>query len=276
MVDTTSLDARTTASSARSSIARPGLIGRGIFYLLFALLAFDLAVGSSDGSEGPVERVASAPFGRFLLIAVVVVLVALVAWKLLQAIVGDPVEGSEPTDRVKYSLKALAYGAVAVSAIAILVANWSSGGSSSTSSSSGNSEEQATATVLEWPAGQWLVVGAGLGIIAFALYELYQYTIESGFMARIDQSSLHGSARDAVEWSGRIGYAGKAAITAVVGIFLVIAGWQHDPDDATGLSGALRDLRDSSWGPALLAFVGIGLLLFAVFSFVEAAYRRST
>ena len=273
MVDTTSLDAH--ASTVRSSIGRPGLIGRGVFYLLFALLAFDLAIGSSDESEGAVERVAGAPFGRFLLIAVVVVLVALVAWKLMQAIVGDPVEGSDPSDRVKYALKAVAYGTLATSSVALLVANWSSGRSASTTSS-GNSKQEVTSTVLEWPAGRWLVVGAGLAFIAFALYELYEYAIESRFMSRLDQSLLDGSSRDAVEWTGRIGYAGKAAITAVVGIFLVIAGWQHDPDDATGLSGALRDLRESSWGPTLVLIVGAGLLLFAVFSFVEAAYRRST
>ena len=70
-------------------------------------------------------------------------------------------------------------------------------------------------------------------------------------------------------------YAGKAAITAVVGTFLVIAGWQHDPGEATGLSGAcaICAIRD---GVALLFFVGAGLLAFAAFSFVEASHRRAT
>lgn len=279
MVDTASLDARRTAESARSSIARPGLVGRGVFYGLFAMLAFDLAIGSSGDSRGAVEQVAGAPLGRFLLIGVTVALVALVAWKLLQAIAGDPVEGTEPADRVKYALKAIAYGGLAATSVAVLVANWDSNASpasSSSGTSGGSGEQQATATVLDWPAGQWLVVIAGLAIVAFAAYELYQYVIGCGFMARIDESSLDASSRDAVEWSGRIGYAGKSAITAVVGGFLVVAGWQHDPDEATGLSGALRDLRESSWGVALLLFVGAGLLAFAVFSFVEAAHRRAT
>lgn len=278
MVDTTSLQssARSSARSGRSKVARPGLIGRGLFYLLFGLLALDLAFGSSGSQEGAVERVASAPFGRFLLIGLTIALVALVVWKILQAIAGDPAEGSETTDRVKYALKALAYAGLAATALAVLLANWGSGSSSSGSGSSGDSQTQATATVLEWPLGQWLVVLGGLAIIAFSAYEAYKYAIEAEFQERLDTSSLDPSAQRAVEWSGRIGYAGKSAITAVVGLFLVIAGLQHDPDETEGLSGALRSLADSSWGVALLVFVGVGLFAFAAFSFVEAVYRRTT
>ena len=283
MVGTASLErsVRSHAGSARSSMARPGLVGRGLFYLLFGILALDLAFGSTDSSQGAVERVAGAPLGRFLLIGVTVALVALVAWKVLQAVVGDPVEGSEVTDRAKNALKALAYAGLAVTSISVLIANWTSGSSSSGSSSSGGSsdssetERQATATVLEWPVGQWLVILGGLGIVGFSIYEAYKYVLHAEFLGRLDTSSLDPSTQQGIEWSGRLGYAGKSAITAVVGIFLVIAGVQHDPQETEGLSGALRSLADSTWGTALLVFVGVGLFLFAAFSFVEAVYRRT-
>ena len=278
MVGTASLEGsvRSHAGSARSSMARPGLIGRGVFYLLFGILALDLAFGSTDSSQGAVERVAGAPLGRFLLIGVTVALVALVVWKVLQAVVGDPVEGNEVTDRAKSALKALAYAGLAVTSITVLIANWTSGSSSSGGSSdSSETERQATATVLEWPVGQWLVILGGLGIVGFSIYEAYKYVLHAEFLGRLDTSSLDSSTRQGVEWSGRLGYAGKSAITAVVGIFLVIAGVQHDPQETEGLSGALRSLADSSWGTALLVFVGVGLFLFAAFSFVEAVYRRT-
>ena len=263
------------AQSARSSMARPGLIGRGIFYLLFGLLALDLAFGSGDGSEGAIERVASAPFGKFLLIGVTLALVALVIWKVLQAVTGDPVEGAEASDRGKYAIKALAYGGLAATSVGVLIANWDAG-SSSGSSGSGDSEQQATATVLEWPAGQWLVILGGLAIIGFSSYEFYKYAYEAEFMGRLATSGIDESTRQGIEWSGRSGYAGKSVITAVVGGFLVIAGMRHDPDETEGLSGALRELSDTGWGTALLLFVGVGLFLFAAFSFVEAKYRRIT
>lgn len=269
--------ARAEAGSARSAVARPGLVGRGLFYLVFGFLALDLAFGTSDSSQGAVEQVASAPFGRFLLIGLTVALVSLVAWKVLQAIAGDPVEGSEATDRAKYALKALAYAGLAATSVTVLIANWdSNAGSSGSSSGSSETEQQATATVLEWPGGQWLVIIGGLAIVGFALYEAHKYAVEAEFMHRIDTASLEHRTREGVEWSGRAGYAGKSAITAVVGIFLVVAGIRHDPDETEGLSGALRSLADSGWGTVLLVVVGIGLFLFAAFSFVEAAHRRTT
>jgi hypothetical protein len=282
MVDTASRTTpiRSHADTARSAFARPGLVGRGLFYLLFGLLAMDLAVGTSDSSQGAVEQVASAPLGRFLLIGLTAALVSLVAWKVLQAIAGDPVEGSEATDRAKYALKAMAYAGLAATSVSVLIANWGSNsatsGSSGSSSGSSETEQQATATVLDWPAGQWLVIIGGLAIVAFALYEAYEYALQAEFMRRIDTASLDHRARDGVEWSGRAGYAGKSAITAVVGIFLVVAGIRHDPDETEGLSGALRSLADSGQGTVLLVAVGIGLFLFAAFSFVEAAHRRTT
>lgn len=281
MVDTASAQrsARSKASSARSSAARPGLIGRGLFYLLFGMLALDLAFGASDSSQGAVERVASAPFGRFLLIGLTVSLVSLVAWKALQAIAGDPVEGSEAADRAKYAVKAFTYAGLAATSITLLIANWDSSSSSSgaASGSDGASRKnEATATVLDWPAGQWLVVLGGLVLIGLSLFTAYKQAIEAEFAQRLDTSSLDHGAQQGIEWIGRAGYAGKAATTVVVGGFLVVAGLQHDPGETEGLSGALRSLSDSGWGFALLVFVGVGLFLFAAFSFLEAAYRRTS
>jgi hypothetical protein len=257
-------------------MARPGLIGRGLFYLLFGLLALDLAFGSNDSSQGAVERVATAPFGRFLLIGLTVALVSLVVWKVLQAVAGDPVEGNEATDRAKYALKALAYAGLAATSVTLLIANWDSSSSSSQSSESSDSQQQATATVLDWPGGQWLVVIGGIAIVGFAAYELYKQAVEAEFMRRLDTTSLDESTRQGVEWSGRAGYGGKAIVTSVIGVLLAVAGLQHDPNETEGLSGALRQLAESGWGTVLLMFIGAGLFLFAVFSFIEAAYRRTT
>lgn len=283
MVDTTSLQesAGAGAESARSTAARPGLIGRGLFYLLFGLLALDLAFGSSgSSSQGAVERVASAPFGRFLLIGLTVSLLSLVAWKVLQAIVGDPVEGSEATDRLKYVFTAFAYAGLAATSITLLIVNWSSADASSVpgggSEESSDTQTAATAVVLDWPAGQWLVVLGGLVTIGFAIFTAYKFVLEAAFADRLDTSSLGSSAQQAVDWMGRAGYAGKAAVSAVIGMLFVIAGLRHDPGESEGLSGALRSLADSGWGVALLVFIGVGLFLFAAFSFVEAAYRRAT
>jgi hypothetical protein len=250
---------------------------------MFGLLAIDVATGGNGSSStaGAIERIMGDGPARYLLIGLCIGLLALVAWKVLQAIAGDPVEGSEATDRAKYVGKAAVYTGALVAAIAVLIANWSSGaasagGASAGSGSGGDTKKQATATVLGWPGGQVLVIAAGFGIVGFGLYELYRHTIEADFMQRLDLGGRPESAEHTVEMTGRAGYGASASTTVVVGLFLVIAGVNHDPSEATGLSGALQELGDTTWGTWLLWAIGIGLLGYAAFSLVEAALRRTT
>ena len=48
----------------------------------------------------------------------------------------------------------------------------------------------------------------------------------------------------------------------------------HLPPEAGGTGQALRTLRDQPYGPWLLSLVAAGLILFGIFSFVEARFRR--
>jgi hypothetical protein len=42
------------------------------------------------------------------------------------------------------------------------------------------------------------------------------------------------------------------------GTFLAKAAWQYDPDQATGIAGALRALKNTSYGSPLLGIMAIG------------------
>ncbi len=262
------------AAETRSTIARVGLVGKAMLYGIFALIAVNLATNSgSTTTDGAIENLASGSFGRVLLIVLTVGLVTLVAWKALQALAGDPVEGSEASDRAKFALKGLSYFGVAAASVAVLVANWGGG---SNSSGGGGGKQEATATVLGWPGGQFLVVLAGLGIIAFGLYELYKHALNAGFLERLDLASLDASAEEGIELAGRVGYAAHGTITAIAGVFLLVAGVQHDPDETKGLSGVLQELADATWGTILLWVIAVGLILFALFTLAEAKLRRAT
>lgn len=269
---------RETAADVRSSVARVGLVGRAMLYGVFGLLAIDIARGGGDGAsstQGAIESVVGQSYGQILLILLVIGLVALVVWKVTQAIAGDPVEGSETSDRVKFAIKAGVYAAAAAAAIAVLAANWgSSSGSSSQSGGGGGTKQETTATVLEWPGGRFIVIAVGLGVLAYAGYEFYKYAVNAEFMQRL--RSVDDSTDKVIETAGRAGYGAKGIITAIVGVFFVGAGVQHDPSEAKGISGALQELADESWGTALLWVIGIGLILFALFTLVEAWLRRTT
>ena len=263
------------AAEARSTIARLALVGKAMLHGIFALLAINIATNSGSATTtGAIENLARDRYGQFLLIALTAGLLALVAWKALQAIAGDPVDGSDLTDRATYGLTGASYATVAVAAVTVLVANW--GGPTSPASGGGNGKEEATATVLAWPGGQWLVVAGGLLIAGFGAYELYRNTVRAAFLERLDTSSLDPNVERSVEIAGRSGYAVRSVTTILVGCFLVVAGVQHDPDETKGLSGVLQELAATPWGGALLWMTAIGLFLYGLFTLAEAKLRRST
>ena len=123
------------AAETRSTVARVGLVGKAMLYGIFALISINLATNSgSTTTDGAIENLARGSFGRVLLIVLTIGLIALVGWKALQAIAGDPIEGSDASDRAVFALKGLSYLGVATASVAVLIANWSD---SSTASSGG-------------------------------------------------------------------------------------------------------------------------------------------
>ena len=108
------------AREAKDRLGRVGLVGKGVVYGVVGLLAIQLATGDAAeeaSTGGAIEWVAEQPFGRFLLVALTVALFALAAWRFLDAAVGDPVEGGETSDRIKYAVQGVVYLALAVASL---------------------------------------------------------------------------------------------------------------------------------------------------------------
>ncbi len=281
MTSTTS--SRTTPSSTTSpgrgdwkeTLGRVGLVGKGVVYSVIGLLAIQLATGDASGDttkNGAIEWIATQPFGKFLLVALTISLFALAAWRLLDAAMGDPVEGSEASDRAKFGVKGLLYLSLASGALTATIANWSGGGGSSGggSGSGDSNQQQAAATVLEWPGGRWIVAVAGLAVIGYAIYNFKKHTVDEEFLQRMSVS-----ADGWVSKLGRAGYAARSVVFVVIGYFLVQAGLTYEPGETKGLSGALQAISGESWGQWLLWAVALGLLSYGVFTVAEAKYRRA-
>lgn len=257
----------------RSALARFGLAAKGVLYAALGLLAINVASGDAASQtasrQGAIALVASQPFGQWLLGILTAGLFALAAWHIIQAIKGDPVEGSEASDRVKFAAKAAIYVGTAITALTMLMSGLNSSGSSG-----GGSEDQATATVMSWPGGQWLVGIGGILIIAFAIYQFYKHSYHKKFMERF--GAMDPDVRTSVERAGQAGYAARAIVAAIAGGFLIVAAVQHNPQEAVGLSGALASLPAETWGQVVLWIIAIGLVLYGAFAFAEARYRRAT
>lgn len=266
-----------TAQGHKDTLGRVGLVGRGVLYAVIGVLALQLAFGAPDEQadpQGAIEWIGQQPLGRFLLVALTLSLAALAVWRALDAWRGDPVDGSEAKDRVRFAAQAVLYAGFAIAAASVTIANWSgsaagSGGAGASGGSGGESQRQATAVVLDWPGGQLLVAAAGVALIGYAGWKFVRHGLHAKFMERLT------GAGEVVERFGRVGYTARAVVWAVVGVLLVQAAWTHDPNQAGGLSTALQELADSPWGRLLLVAVAVGLFAYGAFCVTEARYRRA-
>jgi len=77
-----------------------------------------------------------------------------------------------------------------------------------------------------------------------------------------------------VEWLGKFGGMARGAVFMTAGIFLVVAAIQAKPQQAKGVDSSLRALASTPLGPWLLVLVAIGLIMFGLFSFCQAKWRR--
>jgi hypothetical protein len=259
----------------KETLGRVGLIGKGVLYGIVGLLAIRLAsgdVGTDASKAGAIEWLADQPFGQLLLVALTVCLFAMAAWRLLDAAVGDPVEGDEPKDRIRFAAKGLLYLAVACLSLSATIDSW--GGSSPSTGSGGGSgdqqQQQATATVLDWPGGRWIVMAAGLGLIVYAIAMVKRHTIDAKFLERLDVGPS-----SAISPFGRFGYAARSVVFAMIGWFLFQAGLDYRPEESKGISGSLKELAGGGWGQAALWVVALGLISYGLFTLAEARYRRA-
>ena len=180
--------------------------------------------------------------GSSLLVALTVALFALAVWRFLDAVFGDPVEGSEPKDRVKYAVLGVVYLSLAITTLGITIANWTGSGDKDGAQKSGDQGSQKAAnTLFDWPAGRWLVGILGFAVIGYAGYNFSKQVIKRKFTERIDDTTW-------VVRLGLIGYTAQSLVYAVIGYFFVQAAIVFKSKTAKGPSGALIELAEQGWG----------------------------
>jgi hypothetical protein len=255
-------------SSAFEVLARAGFVARGLVYAIIGVLALKLAFGHGGkltNQQGALKTVAHQPFGTVPLTLVAIGLGGYSIWRLVRAAIGHGPEGSDTGfERLAALASGLAYGALCLLAIEILVS-----GHGSTS----GSPKHATAGVFGWPGGTWIVGIAGVVMIAVALYQGYR-GVTKKFLKDSKVEEMKPEVKKWITRVGTIGHLARMVVFGLVGIFLVKAAIDYNPRQAVGLDGALAKLTHYSYGPLLLGVVAAGLIAFAVYSLSDARYRR--
>ena len=250
--------------------ARAGYAAHGLVYALIAVFAIDAAFGGggdqAQGPKGSISSIAQTGFGTVLL---VILAIGLMAYGLMRLWQGTADPANHGTDakgigvrlgRVGSGLMQLGLSFYALS----LAFGWFSG-----ATSGGGGAQSLTARVLSWPGGAWIIGALGIGIVVGGLVQLKK-AITADFMDELPTDARH---KGWVKHTGRAGFASRFVVFSIVGVFLVVAAVQSNPDQARGLGGALRTLQQQTFGPWVLGVVALGLLAFAMTRAIFARYK---
>ncbi|RJS93307.1 DUF1206 domain-containing protein [Salinisphaera sp. Q1T1-3] len=247
-------------------VARIGYGARGVVYLMFGALAMRTAVTLSDvhdvrGTLGVMHQMTG---GGVLLLGAAAGLAAYALWRLVQ--------GGFDTDGHGWGLRALivrgallasaaVYGSLAWASLKLVAA---------TAHRTSQPVQHAVAATLDWPAGREMVVLGGLiGLIA-GIAHIHKAWC-AGFRRWFSASPA------AMRWIdpvSRIGLCARGLLFLGVGGFIVYSGITLQPQDALGVAELLDWVRGASYGRWLLAAWAVGVMLFGVYSLIEAFVRR--
>jgi len=246
-------------------LARAGYVGSGLVHLLVGYLAIRVALGSNEeaSQSGALAEIAAKPGGKFLLSVLCVVLFVLALWRLAEGVLGGAAHSSsagqdkkdETFGRIKAVGVALVYFGLAFTAF---------GYARGSSKSSGEQSSGITARLLESGGGKFLLVVAALVIIGVGLYHIYKGATKK-FV-----EDLKGNTSSFVRGLGMAGYIAKGVAVTLIGGLVIAAVFQADPEKASGLDAALKTLGAQPFGVFLLIAVGLGLIMYGIYSFVRA------
>lgn len=249
---------------------RFGLATKGFSYILVAVIALKVAVGAggqTESREGALKTLADEPFGWLLLVLVAIGFGSYSIWRFVVAIFDRDHEGEDPKGigkRLGDFAKGVLYAGLAVITFSLVVG--AGGGGSS------GQEEEATAAALDLPLGRWIVGAIGVAIVGAGAFNAYR-ALSGSFRKELREERMSGAEQSWYTAFGVAGHLARAVVFGLIGIFVVRAAWQYDPNEAIGLDGALNKLASEAYGPFLLGAVALGLGAYGLFCLVQARYR---
>lgn len=235
--------------------ARLGYAASGVLHLLLAWVTVQLAWtsgGEQADQQGALRQLAGNGLGQALLWLLLAGFVLLALWQVTEA-----VAWGEAADRAKAAAKAVVYAVLAGTTGTVLAGSGSGSGSGS-----------ATAGLMGSGFGRVLVGLVGVGVVVVGGYHVVK-----GWREKFLED-LESSPSPWVRRAGRVGYVGKGVALAVVGVLLVVAAVQSDPEKAQGLDAALHALAGLPFGPVLLTLVALGFAAYGVYAFGRARHAK--
>ena len=243
---------------AFEAVTRLGFGARGLMYGAIGWLAF--YSGRTEDPGGVLAYLATGP-GTVVVAVMALGFFSYAAWRFCEAWLDREAHGSDAKGiaiRLAYAgsgLIHLGFGAAAILS-AVHARRAASGG---------HAQETGAAVALSLPGGT-LLVYAGAAILAGVAIHQFRKAWTLKFMHHLGGT---GAARSWIGWLGRAGYSARGAVFLTMAWLLVRAAQARSPAEAGGIDDALGSLPRG-----VQLAVAAGILLFGLFSLVEARFRR--
>ena len=250
-------------------VMRVGYAGRGVVYLAVAGLSLWAISrgGQAQGTQSALQTLETSGWGKAVLALIALGLAAYAAWRVIDAWFDLEAYGTEAKGivaRAGMVVTGLVHLAIGVAAASVLL----SAGEGSEGGGGGSTIARWTGEVMSWPAGRWIVGAAGLLTLGAAIY----YAAKA-YKASYRENLYANPATRRLNTVLRFGVAAQAVIVGIVGGFLLVAAWRANPGEAGGIGAVFDWLANRPFGSILVIALCLGLLGFALFLFVNAAYR---
>ncbi|POF29401.1 DUF1206 domain-containing protein [Roseibium marinum] len=247
-------------------LARAGYTSRGVVYLIIGALACFAAVGAAEttNTKGALQHLLSQPFGHALLGALVAGLFGYVVWRLVQAIFDADDHGHSLkalTIRAGLLVSAFTYATLAVYALSRMGV-FSSG-------SSGGGVAQTLSGFLGSGTVAIGLAGIFVGVGGAHCWKAIRMKFEDHLQAREETMRI-------LRPIAVLGLLARGIVFFILAFLLFYRGLSAG-DGGGGppdIEDALRFTQELPMGWLILAVMGGGIVLFAVYSFCEAYWRR--
>ena len=264
------------ARPAIVGIARLGWFAKGVVNLLAGILAASLAarslrwstpgVAGEASPTGAIKELAGLPGGRALLYALGAGLILYSAWRFYTAFARGGAGAEALAKRIGYGFSAILYLTFALTSFALA--------KRPRANPDGNTKvTDITTRILNQNLGRWIIGACGVIAIAVGLYR-FRKGLTGDVEDELNLSSVSPNRRHWLHRLGVFGELGRGVAIALIGFFLLRASMTVNPQEATGLDGALRRLATQTWGAIVVAIVGLGFVAYGIFCLLTFSHRQ--